>query len=100
MATSTTNDFLFGQKTGTAGTAVQLDSTEYAVKSVALIAHSSNGGRVFYGGSAVASTTQKGLATSESLTLSKIDGRAFLLSSIYIDVEITGDGVDFIAERG
>jgi len=100
MATSATTDFVFGQKTGTAGAAAQLEATAYAVKSLALHAHASNAGYVYYGGSDVTSTTQKGLQPGESISISTREGRAFLLSTIYINVATTGDGVDFIAERG
>ena len=99
MATSITNQFIFGQKTATAGTAVELDTTEFGVKSVMLIAHSTNTGRVFYGGSDVASTTQKGLLAGESIVIATRDNEPFLLKSIFIDTAVTGEGVDFVAER-
>ena len=99
MAISVTNDFVFGQKTATAGTAAKLDAAEYALKSLAMAAHSTNSGKVFYGGSDVASTTQKGLGPGSKISIGTTDGRTFLLSSIYIDVAVTGDGVDFIGER-
>jgi len=100
MATSITNQFIFGQKTATAGTAVELDTTEFAVQALMLIAHSSNTGRVYYGGNDVASTTQKGLLAGESIVIATRENAPFLLKSIFIDVDTTGEGVDFVGERG
>ena len=99
MATSVTSGFVFGQKTATAGTAVQLDTTEYSLRSLLLIAHSTNTGRVFYGGSDVASSTQKGFIARESVVIEGSRIESFQLSSIYIDVSVSGEGVDFIGER-
>lgn len=98
MATSVTSDFVFGTKdVAVAGTALVLDATEYRIRSVMLIAHDNNAGRIFYGASDVTSATQRGLAGSESITLSS--SSPFALSTIYIDADIANDGVDFIAVR-
>jgi len=97
MATSITNQFVFGQKAiTTAGTQLQLDATEYALKSLLIIAYSSNTGRVFYGGSDVANTTQKGLLAGESIVIEVRENASFLLSSIWLDVSVNGEGADFI----
>lgn len=101
MATSVTTNFVFGQKdVATAGTEVQLDATSRRLRALTIIAHSDNVGRIFYGGSDVASTTQKGLAPGESLTLSVEPAGpadAFMdLQEIWIDSANNNDGVDFI----
>ena len=96
MASSLTTSFIFGQKdVATAGTQLQLDSTTTRrVRFVLLIAHSDNAGRIFYGGSDVDSSTQKGLAPGESVS---IDGVApFPIGDIYIDSANNNDGVDFV----
>lgn len=98
MATSATARFIFGTKdVAAAGTAVVLDATERRIRSLMLIAHSDNAGRIFYGGSDVASTTQKGLAAGESVTMT--GDQAFALKTIYIDAANANDGVDFVATR-
>ena len=99
MATSVTDVHIFGTKdVATAGEAVALDATEYPLQALMIIAHSDNVGRVFYGGSDVASTTQKGLAAGESITISAA-GKPFLLTSISIDAANNNDGVDFVGVR-
>ena len=98
MATSVTGVFLFGTKdVAAAGTAVVLDATDYRIRSLLIIAHSDNAGRIFYGGSDVASTTQKGLAAGESIQI--IGDKEFALSTIYIDAANANDGIDFVGAK-
>ena len=100
MATSVTQSHIFGTKSvTTAGTRVQLDATERPVSAVMIIAKSSNVGRIFYGGSDVASTTQTGLEPGESVVFGSIEEEPFMLTSIYIDSATNSDGVDFVATR-
>lgn len=98
MATSLIGDsFAVGTKNvTTAGTALQLEtSTERRVRSVQLQAHDDNTGRIYFGGSDVASTTQRGLAPGESKTITA--DKPFSLDEIYIDCSVNGEGVDFEA---
>jgi len=100
MATSVTQSHLFGTKSvTTAGTRVQLDTTSRPVSAILIIAKSSNVGRIFYGGSDVASTTQTGLEPGESVTFGSIEEEPFDIANIYIDSANNSDGVDFVATR-
>lgn len=99
MATSVTRQFVFGTKVvAAAGTQVQLDATTTRMlRSLTIIAHSSNVGRIFYGGSDVDSSTQKGLQGGESFTLTGVG--PFEIGDIWIDAATNADGVDFIGVR-
>jgi hypothetical protein len=99
MATSETSSHVYGQKSvSSAGTAVVLDSTDRKLQSILIVAHDDNAGRVFYGASDVDSSTQKGLAPGESITITM--GRyPILLSEFYIDAATSSDGVDFVGGR-
>lgn len=98
MTTSVTPRFVFGQKDiAVAGTSEQIDATEYRLSDLLIVAKSANAGRVFYGGSDVDSLTQVGLAAGESITLSA--ALLLTLGSIYLDVAVGGDGVDFVGVR-
>lgn len=98
MAISTTANFHFSQKTvAAAGTQEAIHSAALRVRSVLLIAHSTNTGRVYYGGSDVDSSTQKGLLAGESVTIT--GDKPFDIQTIFIDVDTAGEGVDWIATR-
>ncbi len=102
MADSLTTHHLFGTKdVSSAGTAVAVHSTSRIVTSLIIVAHSDNAGRIFYGASDVASTTQKGLAPGESMALPAPSRGTSLgmfdISTIFIDAANTNDGVDFVA---
>lgn len=98
MATSITDEFVFGDEDiGSAGTAEAIETTSYRVSSLLIIAKDNNAGRLFYGGSDVASTTQRGLAAGESITLS--GHKPFDIATIYLDVATSGDGADFVGVR-
>jgi hypothetical protein len=98
MATSLTNKFIFGKKdVASAGTAVKLESSNYRVKTVTIIAHSDNAGVIHYGGSDVDSSTNAGLAAGESITIT--GAGVFDLDDIYIDAGTSNDGVDFVIVR-
>lgn len=100
MATSVTQTHLFGQKAvTTAGTRVQVDTTSRPISALMLIAYSTNTGRIFYGGSDVASSTQKGLEPGESIVIQSIEEEPFDIAGIYLDSATNGDGVDFVATR-
>lgn len=100
MATSQFGAFIVGQQAvNTAGTREQLDVTNASVllRAITIIAYSTNVGRIFYGGSDVASATQKGLQAGESMTFEA--PTPFELGSLYIDAATNNDGVDFIGVR-
>ncbi len=100
MATSEFGPFIVGQQAvNTAGTQEQLDATNAGVmlRALTIIAYSSNVGRIFYGGSDVDSSTQKGLQAGESMTFEA--PTPFALGSLYVDAATNNDGVDFIGVR-
>lgn len=98
MADSNAPTLLTSEKTVTAaGTAVALHAAQ-RVKSVTIVAKTSNAGQVYLGGSDVASTTNNGMAPGDALS---IPAENWLdLSDLYIDSDINGDGVDFWAVKG
>jgi len=97
MANSEITGLISGSKTvTTAGTAVVL-STAQRVQSVAIIAKVANTGKIYIGGSDVASTTNEGMdpGVSVSITLNK----PFDINTVYIDSSVDGEGVDFYAVK-
>jgi hypothetical protein len=84
---------LSGSKTVTsAGTAEALAASgKYS--SLVIIAKAANTGQVFVGGSDVASGTNAGLDSGDSLRLASAKG--YVLSDVYLDVSVSGEGVDF-----
>jgi len=98
MATSVITSHVFGTKdVAVSGTAVQLDATDYTITELMLIAHDDNPSRVYYGGSDVASSTQRGIPPGGHIVITSKS--AFLLSALYINGD-AGAGVDFVAVRG
>ena len=98
MAASESPTFFSSEKTvATAGTAVALSSSQ-RVKSVNIIAKAGNTGQVYLGGSGVASTTNDGLAPGDALEVVAVNW--IDLKDIYIDVDTSGEGVDFYAVKG
>jgi hypothetical protein len=102
MASSIVGPFVNGTKdVATAGTAVQVE-TGYSCRAITLIAHTDNVGNIFYGGSDVDSSTQKGLSPGQSVEIIR-DPTArvpnFSSDDWYIDGATAGNGVDFIIER-
>lgn len=97
MANSVIGDsFLVGDEdVGTAGTEEQIDSTARRIRSLLIIAKDTNTGRIYYGGSDVASTTQLGLTAGESIILT--GDKPFSIDEVYIDSSVNGEGVDFVA---
>ncbi len=98
MATSLTREFVFGDEdVAAAGTAVPLEAADTRVRSVMLIAKDDNTGRIFYGGTDVDSSTQRGLAAGESIVIAGT--RPFEIGTIFIDSSVNGEGVDFVGVR-
>ena len=98
MAASETPTLISSEKTVTAaGTAEALTASSQRVKSLSVIAKAGNTGQVYVGGSDVASTTNDGLAPGDTLmipSLSWLD-----LKGVYIDVDVSGEGVEFYAVK-
>ena len=97
MAASNSPTLLASEKTvTTAGTAEALSSSQ-RVRSLTIVAKSTNTGRVYVGGSDVASSTNAGLAAGDSLEIPVVTWLD--LADIYIDVDTNGEGVDFYAVK-
>jgi len=60
---------------------------------ITIVAETDNTGRIFVGGSDVASSTNSGLAAGAVLSL--VSSHGWLLSEIYINAGTNDDGVDF-----
>ena len=91
--------FLSGSKTvTTAGTAVALASAGI-YQSVLVIAKDNNTGRIYVGGSDVASTTNRGLAPGSELEVTPSRGHIIDLTDTYINSSVDGEGVDFYASN-
>ena len=97
MAASETPTIIASEKTVTAaGTAEALASAQ-RVRSVTIIAKTTNTGQVYVGGSDVASTTNDGLNPGDEL---EIPADNWLdLADLYVDVDTNGEGVDFYAVK-
>lgn len=97
MANSETPVLISGEKTvTTSGTAVALGTTQ-RVKSVTIIAKTSNTGQIYVGGSDIATTTNDGLDAGDSLTVDAVGWMD--LSDIYLDADNDGEGADFYAVK-
>ena len=97
MAASETPTVIASEKSVTsAGTAEALASAQ-RVRSVTIIAKTTNTGQVYVGGSDVASTTNDGLNPGDEL---EIPADNWLdLADLYLDVDTNGEGVDFYAVK-
>lgn len=96
MAVSETPTLISFEKTvSAAGTAEALSSTSQRVAGLLIVAKSGNTGQVYVGGSDVASTTNDGLVPGDMLS---IPVKNWLdLTDVYIDVDTSGEGVDYYA---
>jgi hypothetical protein len=98
MAVSETPTLISSEKTvAVAGTQEALSASQ-RVKGLTLIAKTGNTGQVYVGGSDVASTTNDGLAPGDSLIVPAVGWLD--LSEVYVDVDVSGEGVDFYAVKG
>ena len=75
----------------TAGTAVQLTSTDTPCKKIEIFAKADNTGNIFVGGTTVSSTSGAVLEQARSISL-WIDN----VNKVYIDSEYDGDGVGYV----
>jgi hypothetical protein len=95
MASSIAGSLISGkQEVASAGTAVALDTDNgRRYKTFTIVAYTDNTGRIFVGGSDVASSTNSGLAAGATLSL--VSSHGWLLSEIYINAGTNDDGADF-----
>ena len=98
MANSETPALISGEKTvSSAGAAEALVAASQRAKVVTIIAKTGNTGQVYVGGSDVASTTNDGLDPGETLSV-EADGWMDL-AGFYLDVDTSGESVDFYAVK-
>ncbi len=98
MAASETPTLISGDKTvTTAGTAEALAAAQ-RVRSVTIVAKDSNTGRIYVGGSDVASTVNRGLQAGDVLTHTSASGWLDL-ADVYVDSDVNGEGVDYYAVK-
>jgi hypothetical protein len=90
--------FLSGSKTVTAAGTAEALASAALFRSLLVIAKDNNTGRVYLGGSTVASTTNRGLAPGDSVELGT-KGHEIDLAQVFIDVDTSAEGVDFYAGR-
>ena len=62
-----------------------------------IIAKAANTGQVYLGGPTVDNTVNDGLDAGESLSITPSRGHEIQLADIFIDVDTTGEGVDWYA---
>jgi hypothetical protein len=97
-STSSRGRFISDSKTvASAGTREALASSADLWRSLTIVAKDNNTGRVYVGGSDVASSTNRGLAAGDSVTISNKNG--IDLQDVYLDVSVSGEGVDYYATR-
>lgn len=97
MADSNTPTLLVSEKTVTsAGSAVALHPSQ-RVTSVTIVAKATNTGRVYLGGADVSSATNGGMSPGDSLTVPAANWLD--LADLYIDSEVSGEGVDLWAVK-
>ena len=98
MAASETPTLISSEKTvSAAGTAEALASSSQRVESLSVIAKTGNTGQVYVGGSDVSSATNDGLAPGDTLIIPSIN--RLDLNNLYLDVDVSGEGVDFYAVK-
>ena len=98
MAASETPTLISSEKTvSVAGTAEALASSSQRVKSLTLTAKAGNTGQVYVGGTEVASTTNDGLAPGDTLMIPAVNWLD--LNTVYIDVDVAGEGVELYSVK-
>tara|TARA_Y100000310_G_C20354540_1_gene656000 strand:+ start:66 stop:365 length:300 start_codon:yes stop_codon:yes gene_type:complete len=96
MAKSETSVTISDSQTATAGTGSALNSgTAQRVKSVSVVAKDNNTSAVYFGGSDVDSDTVRGLGPGDSLSVTAVNWVD--LATFFIDVAVSGEGVDYYA---
>ncbi len=99
MANSFGSDgtFLSGSKTVTAAGTAEALAASGIYNQISIVAKDNNTGFVYVGGSDVASTTNRGMSSGDTLNITPRPGKTLDLAKIYIDVSVSGEGVDFYA---
>ena len=98
MAVSETPTLISSEKTVTvAGTAEALSSSSQRVKSLTVTAKAGNTGQVYVGGSDVASTTNDGLAPGDTLIIPALNWLD--LKDVFVDVDVSGEGIEIYAVK-
>lgn len=98
MAASETPTLLSSAKTVvSAGTAEALSATSQRAKTVTIVAKAGNTGQVYVGGPDVAPTTNGGLAPGDGIVIPAVTWLD--LAEVYIDADVSGEGVDFYAVK-
>ena len=82
----------------TAGTAVALAASADFWRAITIKAKNGNTGQVYVGGANVNSSTNDGLDAGESLSM-ETRSKIFDLALIFIDSDVSGEGVDFYAVK-
>ncbi len=98
MAASETPTLVSGDKTVTAAGTAEAVGASQRVRSITVVAKDNNTGRVYVGGSDVASTTNRGLQAGDVLTHTSASGWLDL-ADVYVDVDVSGEGVDYYAVK-
>lgn len=82
-----------GQKNvTTAGTAVQITTTNTGIHTVVVRAKIANTGKIYVGASTVSSTTGLELGPGDAITVTTGN-----LANIYLDCSVSGEGVTYLA---
>ena len=98
MAASETPTLIASEKTvAAAGTAEALVAASQRVKSLTLIAKTGNTGQLYIGGSDVAAATNDGIAPGDTLIVPADNWLD--LNDVYVDVDVSGEGVEIYAVK-
>ena len=98
MAASETPTLVSGDKTVTAAGTAEAVGASQRVRSITVVAKDNNTGRVYVGGSDVASTVNRGLQAGDVLTHTSASGWLDL-ADVYVDVDVSGEGIDYYAVK-
>ncbi len=98
MAASETPTLVSGDKTVTAAGTAEAIGASQRVRSITVVAKDNNTGRVYVGGSDVASTVNRGLQAGDVLTHTSASGWLDL-ADVFLDVDVSGEGIDYYAVK-
>ena len=98
MAASETPTLVSGDKTVAAAGTPEAVGASQRVRSITVVAKDNNTGRVYVGGSDVASTVNRGLQAGDVLTHMSASGWLDL-ADVFLDVDVSGEGIDYYAVK-
>ena len=98
MAASETPTLVSGDKTVAAAGTPEAVGASQRVRSITVVAKDNNTGRVYVGGSDVASTVNRGLQAGDVLTHTSASGWLDL-ADVFLDVDVSGEGIDYYAVK-